>query len=202
MAFSFKHALIISSIIHAGILAPGGVALRDILRVKDADMVVDYIVIKDMTNVDIIEKSASLDKKQAESGAQEAKDSMMIDAAAEARATETVAKVEAVKKEIRIRSTRDYMNYYQVIREKIRARLKEKYKDYENEGDVCLVFTLSAEGSLSQYSIVPGSSTDDRQLIDMTTASLSEASPFPPFPKALSLPQMSFSLIVSFKKNK
>ena len=42
-----------------------------------------------------------------------------------------------------IKSTEDYINYYQLIREKIRRRLKDNYIGYSKEGEVYLTFTLN-----------------------------------------------------------
>jgi len=105
-------------------------------------------------------------------------------------------------KQARIMSTKYYVNYYQLIREKVRQRLKDKYRSYYGEGDVSLVFDLRADGSLISVKAAPDTDAPARDpvLLDMAIQSLREAAPFAPFPRALSLPRMSFTLTVSFKK--
>jgi len=97
-------------------------------------------------------------------------------------------------------ASNDYLSYHQLIREKIRRRLKENYTDYSNQGEVYLVFTIRSDGVLLRCDIEKMASTADGRLTDIALTSLKEASPFPPFPKELSEAQLSFQLTISFKK--
>ena len=107
---------------------------------------------------------------------------------------------EAAKKEAQIRSSKDYLDYYGFLKEKIRARLQENYKFYKGEGDVYISFVLGSKGQLLSYSIDRSKSAKDEVLLHITGASLMAVSPFPPLPKILSESKMSFSITISFKK--
>lgn len=113
----------------------------------------------------------------------------------------TPAQIQETKKHTAVRSTKDYINYYQHIREAIRSRLKDNYKDYYEEGDVHLIFTLSSDGALVELAVDTANSTSDRKLVEIAVQSMKESSPFQPFPRVLVLTRMSFNLIVSFKKS-
>lgn len=115
-------------------------------------------------------------------------------------AAKKAARVAEARKQAKIRSTRDYINYYQLIREKIRDRLKSHYHRYIAEGEVELVFILHADGRLESARVDPALSSPDATLQDIALRSVRDASPFPAFPKALSLPRMTFNLQVSFQR--
>ncbi|MFA4981573.1 MAG: hypothetical protein WC592_03785 [Candidatus Omnitrophota bacterium] len=105
------------------------------------------------------------------------------------------------KRQAQARSTKDYINYYQLIREKIRQRLKAHYTDYNRQGEVNLVFELSSDGKLVALAIENAGSTTDKVLRNIAATSVKQAAPFAPFPQKLNLPRMSFNLTVSFKKD-
>jgi len=115
------------------------------------------------------------------------------------------AKAEAQSKQVaqaeaKIRTTKDYVGYLEIIRQKIKVKLKENYKYYSNEGSIYLIFVLRSDGTLPAYDIDRSKSTQDDTLLNIATVSLIEAAPFASFPKALSLPKMTFNLVISFKK--
>jgi TonB family protein len=107
---------------------------------------------------------------------------------------------EAAKKETQLKQSKDYVNYYQLIREKIRSRLKDNYQYYNREGEVHLSFVLTQNGSLLSYEIDRSKSTQDEALLQITAASIKATSPFPPLPRSLSMSKMSFNIAISFKK--
>lgn len=96
--------------------------------------------------------------------------------------------------------SKDYVAYGQAIREKIRQNLKSKYKDFFQEGDVCLSFVLNSDGSLCSFGVNTGSSANEK-LRDIATISLRKAAPFPPFPSSLPYDRITFRITVSFQKN-
>ncbi len=107
---------------------------------------------------------------------------------------------EAAKKEAQLKRSKDYINYYQLIREKIRSRLKDNYQYYRREGEVYLSFVLTQNGSLLSYAIDRPKSTQDEVLLHITATSLKAISPFPALPRSLSMSKMSFNIMISFKK--
>lgn len=93
------------------------------------------------------------------------------------------------------------LSYYRSIREKILGKLKRNYASHYNDGDVHLFFILDNKGAIKRIDVALNRSTKDNKLIDTALLSLQQASPFGPFPKELSVPQMPFSLIITFKKD-
>lgn len=108
---------------------------------------------------------------------------------------------ELASKQAQIRSTQDYINYYQLLREKIRRSLKNRYKQYHKEGEVALRFSLASDGALVSCDVDTARSTDDATLRSIARQSVRDSSPFPGFPKALNVPNMSFELVISFRKD-
>jgi hypothetical protein len=93
-----------------------------------------------------------------------------------------------------------YVSYYELLREKIKQKLNNNCNGYYKPGDVSVLFTLRSNGSLAKFDIDRAASIKDEGLIDIVSLSLKQASPFPPFPKELSFPEISFSVTISFKE--
>lgn len=193
---SFANCLGISFVFHLALLGPLVHFEKTASKpLEDRPLVVDYIEIKEKVRVPQ-EPKLELNKKIEMKAPVESNQD-------QAKKTSEIARArEAAKKEAQVRSTKDYINYYQLIREKIRARLKTKYNDYYKEGDVSLLFVLKADGSLSGVEVDPVNSISDRRLWDIAVTSVQEAAPFAPFPRELSLPAMSFNIVISFKKSR
>jgi len=92
---------------------------------------------------------------------------------------------------------KDYTEYSKLVREKIKRKLENAYIDYYKEGDVKALFTLRYDGSLVSLKTMPDS-TKDLRLTDIVISCIKKASPFPRFPGALSSPQASFCVVISF----
>ena len=200
MYLTFKHAIIASTLIHSMIIfCIGGQGLITQKVDKRDIIVIDYVVTKEpkeakvvklrMTETPKIELSSKVEDAPASANAATAKSD-----------TDKDASRDLAVRQARVKATKDYINYYQLIREKIRRRLKDRYRGYHGEGDVSLIFVLNSGGSLVSAAVDQTASTRDRILVDAAVQSLKEAAPFAPFPKAISIPQMSFTLTVSFKK--
>ena len=97
---------------------------------------------------------------------------------------------------------KEYLSYYQLIREKIIQRLKCNYINNYQDGEIILFFVLNAKGSLARIDVDTGRSTKSKELINIALLSLQEASPFPPFPKGLDISELPFTVTVSFKENR
>lgn len=191
---SFKNSLFISFAFHLALLGP--IVSHEMVPKEareEMPLVVDYVTIKEPVKVPE-EPKLELNKKI------ELKAPVDANQDQAKKASQLVRAREAAKREAQVKSTKDYINYYQLIREKIRARLKTKYNDYYKEGDVSLVFILRASGSLIGVEVETANSVPDSTLHRIAIESVKEAAPFAPFPKALSLPSMSFNLVISFKK--
>lgn len=93
-----------------------------------------------------------------------------------------------------------YTTYSELVREKIKDRLKKIYSKYSGEGDVNLFFILNSNGALYALQIDPNSIQNEK-LRDIAARGLKEASPLPSFPDELPYDRMLFSIIISFQKN-
>jgi outer membrane biosynthesis protein TonB len=226
MDITLKSAFAISSLIHAAIAVP--LYKSELLKsdfVRKDPVIVDYIILKEISNLTI----ANTGRRDAAPGATDRLDikKTTLPAPPEAHARKTsnhtrseylkrfeAAKLKEKKRELAlkaaaapdaardaaIRSTRDYQDYYAFLKEKLKDRLQDNYRYYKGEGDVYVSFVLDSKGRLISYSIDRVRSARDEVLLHITGASLMAVSPFPPLPKAISQPSMSFGITVSFKK--
>ncbi|MCF7907663.1 MAG: energy transducer TonB [Candidatus Omnitrophica bacterium] len=93
-----------------------------------------------------------------------------------------------------------YMNYYRLIREKIRSNTYRYYRS-SNTGKVLLSFIVLKDGDLGEFFLDDESVADDG-LRQITLESIKDAAPFPPFPDELSnYTQLSFRIPIYFKNN-
>lgn len=186
MDATFRIALIISTIMHSAIFVPA--AFRSAIE-PDKPVVVDYVRIKAPELKVAGEQNRPLPKPAGSTKVELAKKVNLKEAR------------ELAKSQAPLKAKKDYINYYQLIREKIRQRLKERYSRVCGEGDVAVVFILNSSGSLSAVEIEEAKSTRDSNLGQIAVASVKDAAPFPPFPGELPVAKMSFDLTVSFKKD-
>lgn len=91
-----------------------------------------------------------------------------------------------------------YINYYQLVREKIRRAAYYNYARTET-GEVYLSFVISSEGYLKDVRLVDEKSSTNQYLRDIALRSVKDASPFPNFPKELDYLRLSFNVIISFE---
>lgn len=95
-------------------------------------------------------------------------------------------------------SSPGYINYYQIVREKIRRCAYQNYTRNDT-GQVYLTFVILANGSLENAKIIDEKSTDNPYLKNAALKSIKGAAPFPVFPKELEYPRLSFNVIISFE---
>lgn len=95
-------------------------------------------------------------------------------------------------------STPAYATYYQIVRMRIRDRAYANYTKLSS-GDVYLTFIIKSNGSLEQLQIMENKSQANEFLRDVGVKSVQEASPFPPFPKDLNYPELTFNVQISFQ---
>lgn len=212
MDIGFKSAFLISAVIHTGIAAPFyNHALLKSDFVKKDSVIVDYVILSQISNITAantaerenvvtaggvraIKHDRSYYRKKSEAAGLKEKKNPAVNNPAERLV------VEADKKDVKIQSSKDYLNYYGCLKDKIRARLQENYRFYKGEGDVYLSFILNAKGALLASNIDRSRSSKDEVLLHITRASLVAVAPFPPLPKVISAGQMSFNITISFRK--
>jgi len=222
MDTSLRGSFIISAIIHAGIFAPfyNQQLLRQELEKKNT-VVVDYVILKEIATAIATDKEVVLKRPetpridiqkevavepqpapQVKADNRKSAKSSKLKERAKSRKSDAVKNPaeEAAKKEAQVKQSKDYVNYYQLIREKIRSKLKDNYQYYSREGEVHLSFVLTQNGSLLSYEIDRSKSTRDEMLLHITATSIKAISPFPALPRSLSMSKMSFNVAISFKK--
>lgn len=91
-----------------------------------------------------------------------------------------------------------YLNYYQIVREKIRRAAYQSYSSNET-GEVYITFIISNEGFLRDVRLVEEKTSASIFLREIALASVKNASPFPKFPKDLDYSRLSFNVVISFE---
>lgn len=91
-----------------------------------------------------------------------------------------------------------YISYYHIVREKIRRAAYQNYTRTET-GEVYLSFVISSVGDIKGLRLVEEKSTSSQYLREIALRSISDAAPFPNFPKELDYPQLSFNVVISFE---
>ncbi len=92
-----------------------------------------------------------------------------------------------------------YLDYYQLVREKIRRSAYQNYSRTEI-GEVYISFLISSDGQILEMRLIEDKTRANQYLRDTAMRSIRDASPFPAFPKELSgYPQLSFNVIISFE---
>jgi len=93
-----------------------------------------------------------------------------------------------------------YMNYYRIIREKIRANAYHNYNT-NRKGEVLVGFLILKDGTLKDIRLNP-ESVNNKTLQVIALKSIKEAAPFPAFPAELKkYSQLRFSISIYFKNN-
>jgi len=98
-----------------------------------------------------------------------------------------------------IKKTPEYMDYYNLIREKIRDNALAFYQR-TMQGVVHLSFIILDNGQLYHLSLLDDSSSDP-DLLQIAKNSVKKAAPFPPFPSELAYPKLHFNISIHFKNN-
>jgi TonB family protein len=91
-----------------------------------------------------------------------------------------------------------YISYYHIVREKIRRAAYQNYTRTET-GEVYLSFVISSAGDIKEIRTVAEKSSPSLYLREIALRSVSDAAPFPNFPKELDYPQLSFNVVISFE---
>lgn len=197
-------AFIISVTAHCCLFAPWP-AFSSLLKVKSVKqeynrpLEVNYFEIKVTARPKVAaEPKEGASKAEADKTAQKSITAVSRDSMTFAK-SETQPAPKATKT-VSEKSEGVYLDYYTVIREKIRASLLGLYTRKYGEGDIQLEFTLNSNGTLNGLDILEDRSVSVRELRSITLKALQKASPFPPFPVELKEPQIDFNVIISFKK--
>ena len=91
-----------------------------------------------------------------------------------------------------------YANYYSLVRGRIKQRAYFNYSEYY-AGEVYVTFILASDGILKELQILEDRTTGGPYLRTIGLKSVKEAAPFPPFPKELHYPELTFNVVISFQ---
>lgn len=93
-----------------------------------------------------------------------------------------------------------YISYNQTIWQRIRNKAYSYIdRDDFKEGQVYLTFIINQQGGLEAIKIIEEKTSAGEYLRSIGMRSVRDSAPFPPFPKDLSYPQLSFNVVISFK---
>ena len=95
-------------------------------------------------------------------------------------------------------NTPSYITYYQIVRDRIRDRAYSNYTKL-SVGEVFVTFVIKSDGSLSGLQVLDAKSTANDFLREVGLKSVREAASFPPFPKDLAYPELTFNVSISFQ---
>jgi protein TonB len=199
MGITFQKAILLSLAFHAAFLAPLWRHENTREPVKK-ETLVDYVVIKEpeKPKEPIEDKALNIPETPKVELKPKVETAPAPDAPVSRTEDDRDSPREMAEKQARIKTTKDYIGYYQLLREKIRSNVKRRYRSYYGEGEVRMNFVLNSGGKLTESAIDETASSKDRTLKEIALSSLREASPFPKFPGALSLPRMSFDVTIVF----
>lgn len=93
-----------------------------------------------------------------------------------------------------------YMNYYHLIRERIKTNAYRNYKG-KKKGEVLVSFLVRRNGSLESVKF-NAQLTENQALANMALKSVEESAPFPEFPEELTkYSHLQFNISIYFKNN-
>ena len=95
-------------------------------------------------------------------------------------------------------NTPSYITYYQIVRDRIRDRAYSNYTKL-SVGEVFVTFIIKSNGALSELQVLEDKSSANDFLREVGLKSVQEAAPFPPFPKDLAYPELTFNVSISFQ---
>lgn len=95
-------------------------------------------------------------------------------------------------------NTPSYITYYQIVRDRIRDRAYSNYTKL-SMGEVFVTFVIKSDGSLFALQVLEARSAANDFLREVGLKSVQEAAPFPPFPKDLAYPELTFNVSISFQ---
>ena len=99
-----------------------------------------------------------------------------------------------------LKNLEEYIQYYELIRERIKNEVTRNHRNLSGEGRVDTLFTLTQKGELKNISIKEGSSTHSSALRKAALKSIGDASPFPAFPATLKKDTLTFNIAIIFQK--
>ncbi|NQT23113.1 MAG: energy transducer TonB [Candidatus Omnitrophica bacterium] len=190
-----RMALLISLSVHAIALSPwkSFYVTRDREDISQ-NIEVYYVVPKERDSklLETLPQICDVEKKETKFSKSETKDDFFTTSGIEDSIT-------SVNKELS-NNLEEYIQYYELIREKIRKEASDTYKYGNNEGEVGVSFEVDSAGIIKKISHIPRSHSADNRLVNLALESVEKSSPFPAFPKTFKKDSLTFNLTVVFEK--
>ncbi|MBN1354317.1 MAG: energy transducer TonB [Candidatus Omnitrophica bacterium] len=101
---------------------------------------------------------------------------------------------------VEVENLKEYISYYELLREKIKAAAPIHYTRLSEQGSVNAIFVLHRNGNIKELRIDETESAQSGYLREIAVKSIKSAAPFPPFPEALKKDELTFSIAIIFKK--
>ncbi|MBL7156850.1 MAG: TonB family protein [Candidatus Omnitrophica bacterium] len=198
----FKIALILSVSLHLFGISAGGFFYKRGLEDKQCEIEVTYLMLE-MPEEEIkkealekIPQKYDLEEREIQEVTQKKPETIQ-----EAKLTKDISEEgEQYLEKKELAELEEYIQYYKLIREKIKKHVTRNYTIFREEGRVDMAFTLTQHGSLKNMRIDETKSSKNPQLRKTALRSVKNASPFPPFPKELQKRELTFSIAIIFKK--
>jgi len=197
----FRAALAISLSLHIFAVSAGGLFRGKPPVEKEREIEVAYLLAEtpeEVINEEIIEnlpKEYDLRKEELRQSAREKKVAEDGSVKAEGALSE-----EQYLEQKELERLEEYIQYYELIREKIKKLVARNYRASRKEGAVEVAFVLDKKGALKNVSVDDANSAPCEALRETALKSIKQCSPFPPPPEALGKRDITFSLAIIFKR--
>lgn len=192
----FRIAFAVSLLAHIAVIAPVYLVSDKVDKPKTGMVELNYILINDpaIATDEETYSSAKADKKMQDAEEERASDVTVVDSLSpeELKLSYEIRKTASQGQEEREKA---YLEYFNLIREKIRTRVYSAGCSSEN-GMVEVVFTLSGDGRLIRVNKAISNLSRDIKM--SVIHAIRRAQPFPPFPKELGKTPIMFSLAIKF----
>ncbi|MBD3425997.1 MAG: hypothetical protein GF409_02050 [Candidatus Omnitrophica bacterium] len=194
---AFRLALTLSVIAHLAVISPSYLLQTTDREDAEADMVeLDYIIINDprVALEEEIYATASCDNKEQEN--EKTGDSTSKGLALDSKESiQSSLQEETAPQEHQNEKEKAYLDYFNVLREKIRSCI-HSYAPGDEKGTVEVVFTVSSNGALQKidqiHTVLPRDT--ERGVIK----AIRRSQPFPAFPEQLGENPLTFALTIKF----
>jgi TonB family protein len=191
----FRAAFAVSLVAHIAVIAPAYFTSNTAERQESRQIELNYILIND-ASIAMEEElySSDQDEDAVESSEQDRFSDITVMDSPSQQEVHLSEEIRAASQDTQQRE-KAYLEYFNLIREKIRARVYSSSASSE-EGVVEVVFTVSSDGRLVY--INKADTTLSRGIKKSVINAMRRAQPFPPFPQELGNRPITFSLAIKF----
>jgi len=193
----FRIALVISVAAHVIGFAAGGLFSGNPFPEKPPEVEIAYLAPEPPLQQKIIEdlpRDYELEKKELQKRSEEKKENEDL----VTENNDSALPEERYLEEEELAKLEDYIQYYELIREKIRKKVADTYSRSAGEGSVNVAFTLNRGGSLKSLHADKTDAGQAPSLKDTAMRSVKSAAPFPPFPPSLERGELTFQIRIVF----